>query len=82
MTKRQRRIDRNHYDYARVLEIVEEQTDYDSEFPEIDRHELLRLLEESAQAYSMLRYDAREMWRALESAGEIVKDKKLMGLLW
>lgn len=82
MGKRQRRIDRNHYDFVRVLEIVAEQTDYESEFDEIDRHELLRLLEESAQAYSMLRDDAREMWRALEQAGEIVKDKKLEGLLW
>ena len=80
--KRQRRIDRNHYDYARILEIVEEQTDYESDFPAMDRHELLRLLEESARAYSMLRDDAREMWRALETAGEITKDKKLMSLLW
>lgn len=80
--KRLRRIDRNHYDFQRVLEIVAEQTDYESEFPVLDTHELLRLLEESAQAYSILRDDAREMWRALEQAGEITKDKRLEGLLW
>ena len=80
--KKPRRIDRNHYDFARVLEIVADQTDYQDETEEIDRHELLRLLEESAQAYSILRDDAREMWRALEQAGEIVKDKRLLSLLW
>ena len=80
--KKPRRIDRNHYDFVRVLEIVAEQPDYQDESEEIDRNELLRLLEESARAYSSLRDDARGVWRALEQAGEIVKDKRLMRLLW
>ena len=79
--KKPKRIDRNNYDPERVLEIVREQyADHDSDVPVLGHDELLRLLEESAQAYFILRQEARDLVSAIDDAHELL-DTVLMRLL-
>lgn len=72
------RIDRNNYDPERVLEIVRDQTDHDKQSPIIGSYELLRLLEESAHAYALLRDDTRLLYNKLADAWEYGSDRTFL----
>jgi hypothetical protein len=70
MSKR-KQIDRNNYRPMDVLRIVETECDPTRLGPVMARHELLRLLEESARAYMILRAEARDLFYAIEEAAEM-----------